>query len=117
LSAVPFMVHVESSKKVTVLDKLKTLGIIDDMQYDDIRNKGKTGIVAVASLSSPNDTVDAPVSISLAASEQLEILAKIADGDAGIPEPGKYSDVITNLIAVTLDNGRVINVVTAVSVK
>ncbi len=117
LSAVPFMVHVASGNKGAVLDNLKTLGIIDDIQYDHIKNKGMIGIVSVATLSSPDDTDDVPENISLAASEQLELLAKIAAGAVGYLEAGKYSDVNTSLISVILDNGRKINVVTAASVK
>ena len=115
LSAVPFVVHVESSKKVVVLDKLKILGIIDDMQKTDI-GSGKIGIVAIASLNDP-DEGGTPSNISLAASEQLELLAKIADGDAVLVDDGKYGDVLTKLVTVTLDNARKINVAVAAFVK
>ncbi len=115
LSTVPFVVHVETTKKTGVLGKLRLLGLIDDTQELAI-NGGKVGIVAVTALSSPDEATDG-YNISLLASEQLEILAKIASGTAGSIEGGKYSDVTVKQVMVTLDRGKKINVMAAVFVK
>jgi hypothetical protein len=119
LSAVPFVVHVESTaKKVGVLTALKSAGIIDDTQELAI-NSGKIGIVAVAALCNPDETTDGNCNISLLAREQLEILAILAGwnkGAVGITDV-KYSDVSARLISIALENGRRINVVSAGFVK
>ena len=115
LSAVPFVVHVADEKRNEVLDNLKDdLGIITLTQYDDIKG-GKVGIVAVAALSSPDEATDG-YDISLLAREQLEILAKLAAGSASA-DAGTYSGLPVKKVAVTLENGRTINVVGAGFVK
>ncbi|MFZ2656415.1 MAG: leucine-rich repeat protein [Victivallales bacterium] len=116
LSAVPFVVHVESLEKQTVvLDALNALGIIDGTQKTDIEN-GDIGIIAVTSLSDPGEGLT-PVDISLLACEQLELLAKLAAGDASFVEDKTYSGVASKILTVTLSSGRQINVVVAGFVK
>ena len=118
LSAVPFVVHVESTERDGVLDHLKDdLGVITLTQYNDIKS-GKTGIVAVASLSNPDEATDGNYNISMLAREQLEILAKIAGGViASSADAGTYSGLPVKKIAITLDSSRKINVVATVFVK
>ncbi|MCX6984910.1 MAG: hypothetical protein NT118_09210, partial [Lentisphaerae bacterium] len=118
LSAVPFVVHVASSEKLDVLANLKPLGILDDTQKAAIEGVS-IGIVAVASLSNPDEAGDGDYNITLLAREQLEILAKIA-GNSGISTyttDVKYSNATAKQITITLDSGREINVVSAVFVK
>ncbi|MCX6985659.1 MAG: hypothetical protein NT118_13060, partial [Lentisphaerae bacterium] len=117
LSAVPFVVHVESTKLNDVLGKLRTLEIIDDTQKTAIGG-GSIGIVAIASLSRPNEATEG-YNISLLAHEQLEILAILAGWDKGTEDIAdvKYSNVPARLIPITLENGRMINVVSAVFVR
>ncbi len=116
LSTVPFVVHVENSKLLDVLAALNALGVIDGTQKDAIRG-GSVGIVAVASLNNPDEGL-IPVSISLLACEQLELLAKLA-GNNGVSGAAdvKYSDVASKQVTVTLASGRRINVVSAAFVK
>jgi hypothetical protein len=117
LSAVPFVVHVESTERDGVLDHLKDdLGVITITQYNDFKN-GKLGIVAVASLSNPDEATNGNYNISLLAREQLEILAKIAGGSGISGAASLYSGVPTKKITVTLENGKQINVVATVFVK
>ncbi len=116
LSAVPFVVHVEGTKKPGVLTNLKSLGILDDAQKDEL-GADKVGIIAIASLSNPEEASDDNYNISLLACEQLELLANIAAGEAIFVEDGKYSDTLTKTFTVTLSNGRKINVVATVFVK
>jgi len=116
LSAVPFVVHVEDSKKAGIVAKLKLLGLIDDTQEADMAD-GKIGIIAVTSLSNPDESSDKNYNISLLACEQLELLADIAAGEASFVEDGKYSDTSAKTFTVTLANGRKINVVGAGFVK
>ena len=118
LSAVPFVVHVESTERDGVLDHLKDdLGVITLTQYNDIKS-GKTGIVAVASLSNPDEATDGNYNISMIAREQLEILAKIAGGViASSADAGTYSGLPVKKIAITLDSTRKINIVATVFVK
>ncbi len=115
LSAVPFVVHVETSKKDAVLTALNALGIIDGTQKATIEG-GSIGIVAVTSLNDPDEGLT-PVSISLLACEQLELLAKFAAGTAVFIEEGKYSETLTKTYTVALSSGRRINVVAAGFVK
>jgi hypothetical protein len=115
LSAVPFAVRVEYSKRASVLAVLKTLGIISGAQETAI-NGGRIGIIAVTSLSDPDEGLT-PVDISLLAREQLELLAKLAAGDASFVEDKTYSGVPSKILTVTLDSGRQINVVVAGFVK
>ncbi|MFZ2654319.1 MAG: hypothetical protein WAX69_05345 [Victivallales bacterium] len=115
LSAVPFVVHVKTSMRDAVLAGLKTLGVIDDAQKTAIET-GSIGIVAVVSLNDPEEG-PTPVSISLLACEQLELLAKLAKGDGTDVADVKYSDVAAKLVTVMLANGRKINVVAAGFVK
>jgi hypothetical protein len=115
LSAVPFVVHVETTKKAGVLTSLETLGVIDGTQKDAIE-LGSIGIVAVAALSSPDEATDG-YNISLLAREQLEILAKFAAGSGGFVENKTYSGVPTKKVTVTLENGKQINIVATVFVK
>ena len=120
LSAVPFVVHVNSSTGSTlstVVTNLNNLGIIDDTQKAAIL-AGKIGIVAVVALSNPDEAINSNYDISLLAREQLEILAKLAgnSGTSGITNV-KYSDVTAKQITVTLANGRKINVVAAAFIK
>ena len=107
LSAVPYVVHVESSKKTEVLNKLKSLSLIDDIEG------GKIGIVAVASLSKPDEATKG-CNISLIAREQLEILAKIAAG-SGVSVD--YPGVTAKKVTITLGTGREINVVASAFLK
>ena len=67
----------------------------------------------MTSLSDPDEGLT-PVSISLLACEQLELLAKIAgnQGTSAVTDV-KYSDVLAKQITVTLANDRKINVVAA----
>ena len=118
LSAVPFVLHVESTaKKASVLAALKTLGLIDNAQELAI-NGGSLGIVAVAALSNPDEATDGNYNISLFAREQLEILAKIAGNtDISGAVDVNYSGVNAKQITITLANGRKINVVATVFVK
>ncbi|MFZ2658132.1 MAG: hypothetical protein WAX69_24580 [Victivallales bacterium] len=115
LSAVPFAVRVEYSKRASVLAVLKTLGIISGAQETAI-NGGRIGIIAVTSLSDPDEGLT-PVDISLLACEQLELLAKLAAGDASFVEDKTYSGVASKILTVTLSSGRQINVVVAGFVK
>ncbi|MFZ2658213.1 MAG: pre-peptidase C-terminal domain-containing protein [Victivallales bacterium] len=116
LSAIPFVVHVETSRKAEVLGKLKLLGLIDDAQELAI-NGASTGIVAVASLSNPDEATDG-YNISLLACEQLEILAKLArNSDTSGVTDVNYSGVASKQITVTLASGRKLNVVAAAFVK
>jgi hypothetical protein len=116
LSAVPFVVHVEATKRDIVAGNLNTLGIIGDTQKTAIL-AGNIGIVAVASLSSPDESTDG-YDISILAREQLEILAKLASGSGATDITDvKYSDVTAKQITITLDNSRKINVVAAAFVK
>ncbi|HCE42376.1 MAG TPA: hypothetical protein DET40_02365 [Lentisphaeria bacterium] len=116
LSAVPFVVHVETSQQGAVLTALNTLGIISGAQKAAIEAPGGTGIIAVTSLSDPDEGL-IPVDISLLACEQLELLAKIAAGDASFVEDKTYSGVPSKILTVTLGTGRQINVVAAGFVK
>ncbi len=115
LSAVPFVVHVETSKKGPVLTALNTLGVINGTQRSAIEG-GSIGIVAVTSLSDPDEGVT-PVSISLLACEQLELLAKLAAGTGISSDAGTYSGVSARKVTISLANNRKINVVSAVFVK
>ena len=117
LSAVPYVVHVNSSTLSTVVTNLNTLGIINDTSKAAIL-AGNIGIVAVTSLSSPNEATDNNYNISLLAREQLEILAKLAgnQGTSGITDV-KYSEVTAKHVTITLANGRKINVVVTGFVK
>ena len=115
LSAVPFVVHVETSKKGPVLTALNTLGVINGTQRSAIEG-GSIGIVAVTSLSDPDEGVT-PVSISLLACEQLELLAKLAAGTDISSDAGTYSGVSARKVTISLANNRKINVVSAVFVK
>jgi hypothetical protein len=118
LSAVPLVVHVAADERDVVLDNLKELGVIDSTQYDDIKVKGKIGVVAVAALrNTAEGAIDGDRNISLLAREQLEVLANIAAGAAGIVEPGKYSDVTVSVAALTLASGRTISVVSTAFIK
>ncbi|MCX6986459.1 MAG: hypothetical protein NT118_17190 [Lentisphaerae bacterium] len=107
----------ETSKKGDVLTALKSAGIIDGTQELAI-NGGRIGIIAVATLSSPDEATDG-YNISLLAREQLEILAVLAGWDKGTTGVSgvKYSDVPAKQITITLSNGRMINVVAAGFVK
>jgi hypothetical protein len=117
LSAVPYIVHVELGKRDEVLGHLKDdLGIITLAQYDDIKSNGKIGIVAVAALSNPDEAADG-YNISLLAREQLEIIAKLANGSGTSADAGTYSGVATRKVTVTLGSNREINVVSAAFVK
>ena len=119
LSAVPFVVHVNSSTASTlstVVTNLNTLGIIDNTNKAEIL-AGKIGIVAIASLSNPDEAASGNYNISLLAREQLEILAKLATGSGGSVEAKTYSGVAAKKVTVTLENGRQINVVGAGFVK
>ncbi len=116
-SAVPFVVHVETSRRDTVLTALNTLGVIDGTQKAAIE-AGSIGIVAAATLSVPDEGLT-PKSISLLACEQLEILAILAGwnkADTGVTDV-KYSQVTAKQIVITLTSGRRINVVAAGFVK
>ncbi|MFA6292862.1 MAG: PKD domain-containing protein, partial [Victivallales bacterium] len=62
-SAVPLVLHVETSKMAEVLANLKLLGLLDDTKKTDITS-GKTGIIAVASISDPEEGAT-PSNISL----------------------------------------------------
>jgi len=75
---------VASSEKLNLLTNLKTLGIVDDIQKAAI--EGGSGIIAVASLSDPDEVALAPSPISLLACEQLELLANLAgsQGTSGV---------------------------------
>ncbi|MFZ2657051.1 MAG: leucine-rich repeat protein [Victivallales bacterium] len=115
LSAVPFVVHVEATKQGDVLTALNTLGIISGAQKTDIE-AGSTGIIAVTSLSDPDEGLT-PVDISLLAREQLELLANLAAGDASFVEDKIYSGVAAKILTVMLASGRQINVVVAGFVK
>ena len=117
LSAVPFVLHVEETRKGGVLAKLKLLELVDESQETDIM-AGRIGIVAVVSLSSPNDAA-VPANISLTAGEQLELLSKLAGNSDDVSPLGnmKYSDVPSKLLTVILSNGRKLNVVGAGFVK
>ncbi len=123
LSAVPFVVHVDSLKLSTVLSNLNDLGIIDNTQKDAILIGKKIGVVAVAAHSNPGEGVLAgDKNISLLAREQLEVLANLADGTASenllAPEGNKYSDVITKKLSVDLNGGmKKLNVKTSAFVK
>jgi PKD repeat protein len=111
-SAVPFVLHVEASKKAEVLANLKLIGLVDAVQEAAIIS-GKIGIIAVASLSDPDEGVT-PSNISLMASEQLELLAKIAEnsGISGVTNI-TYSIPVKQL-TVTFADGRKLNVVGSV---
>ncbi len=113
LSAVPFVVHVETSKKGDVLTALNTLGVINGSQKTAI--EGGSGIIAVVSLSDPDEGLT-PKSISLLACEQLELLAKLAAGAGSSSDGGTYSGVSVRKVTVALA-GRKINVVAAGFVK
>ncbi|MFA6292255.1 MAG: pre-peptidase C-terminal domain-containing protein, partial [Victivallales bacterium] len=117
LSTVPFVVHVETSRKADVLTALKSAGIIDETQELAI-NGDCIGIIAVASLSSPDEATDG-YNISLLAREQLEVLAILAGWDNGSTDVVgvKYSDVTAKQVTLTLSNGRKINIVAAGFVK
>jgi len=78
---------------------------------------GNIGIVAVASMSNPDESGKGNYDISLLASEQLEILAKFAAGSASSNGTGKYSDVTTKRFAIELASGRIINIMSAAFVK
>ena len=117
LSAVPFVVHVESTERDGVLDHLKDdLGVITITQYNDFKN-GKLGIVAVASLSNPDEAGNGNYNISLLAREQLEILAKLAGGTGSSADGGIYSGVSAKKVTITLANGKKIIVIASVFVK
>ncbi|MFZ2658199.1 MAG: hypothetical protein WAX69_24920 [Victivallales bacterium] len=113
---IPFVVHVETSRKAEVLGRLKLLGLIDDAQELAI-NGASTGIVAVASLSSPDEATNG-YNTSLLACEQLEILAKLAGNSntSGVTDVN-YSGVASKQITVTLARSREINVVASGFVK
>jgi len=116
LSAVPFVVHVEATKQGDVLTALNTLGIISGAQKTDIE-AGSTGIIAVTSLSDPDEGLT-PVDISLLAREQLELLAKIAgNSDVSGSIDVTYSGIASKQLTVMLASGRQINVVVAGFVK
>jgi hypothetical protein len=115
LSAVPFVVHVNALKRDTVVGNLNTLGIIENTNMAEIL-AGKLGIVAIASLSSPDEATDG-YNISLLAREQLEILAKLAGGSGSPGATGLYSGVATKKVTVTLENGKQINIVGTSFVK
>jgi hypothetical protein len=117
LSTVPFLVHVEASKKDTVVANLNTIGIIDDTQKDAIL-AGNVGILAVASLSNPDEVTGGNYNISLLESEQLEILAKLANNSGATDISDiTYSDVTAKRITITLADGRNINVIASAFVK
>ena len=120
-SAVPFIVHVDSSKLSTVVTNLNDLGVIDDTQAAAILTGGKIGVVAVASISNPGEDVDGDKNIYLFACEQLEILANIASGDPAKVTPfgrAKYSDIVAKKFSVNLNGGtKSINVITSAFVK
>ncbi|HCE42097.1 MAG TPA: hypothetical protein DET40_00935 [Lentisphaeria bacterium] len=109
LSPVPFVVHVTTSKKDTVLGNLLDMGIIDASTKAGI-DLGRTGVIAIASL----DSADANKDISLRAYEQLNLLSSITDKDMSVVfvEDGKYSDVLTRKFTVTIGD-RQINVITS----
>ncbi|MFZ2658439.1 MAG: hypothetical protein WAX69_26130 [Victivallales bacterium] len=71
---------------------------------------------SVTTLSDPEEGLT-PVSISLLACEQLEVLAKLAAGDASSVEDKTYSGVPSKIRTVTLSSGRQINVVSTAFVK
>ena len=119
-SAVPFVVHVDSSKLSAVVSSLNDLGIIDDAQRSAILTGGKIGVVAVAALSNPGEPAG-DKNIYLLAREQLEVLANLADGDTlKVTYFGdqKYSDVVTKKFSVELTaRPERINVLTSAFVK
>ncbi|HBC87923.1 MAG TPA: hypothetical protein DCZ94_13295 [Lentisphaeria bacterium] len=119
LRAVPFAVHVESSKKNAVVANLNVLGIIDDSQMAAIL-AGKVGVVAVAVLSSATEGADGDMNISMLGREQLEILADIAGNSADISsvEDRKYGDALSKKMTISIDGGsRQINVIVSSFVK
>ena len=115
-SAVPFVLHVESSKKAEVLANLKLLGLVDAVQEAAVIS-GKIGIIAVTSLSDPDEGAT-PANISLLASEQLELLAKIAENSGTSTTTNvTYFNVEAKQFTVTFADGRKINVVASAFVK
>jgi hypothetical protein len=117
-SAVPFVVHVASSKLEAVVTYLNGLGIIDNMQKNAILVDGKIGVVTVATHSNPGEEPDGDKNIYLLAHEQLDVLANLAAGNGSFPENRKYSDVLTQKLTVDLNGGtKQINVVTSAFVK
>ncbi|MCX6985571.1 MAG: hypothetical protein NT118_12610, partial [Lentisphaerae bacterium] len=117
-SAVPFVVHVDSSNLETVVPNLNALKIIDNTQAAEILG-GKIGVVTVAALSNPGEgKVEGDKNIYLLAREQLEVLANLAAGNGTFSEPRKYSDVLTQKLTVDLNGGtKQINVITSSFVK
>jgi len=116
LSAVPFMVHVSTGRQAEVLANLKAIGIIDGTQESDI-GSGGIGLIAIASIGDP-DEAGTPSSISLLASEQLELLAKIAGntGNSDITDV-TYSGIAAKQFSVAFEGGRRLSVVAAGFVK
>ncbi|OGV57129.1 MAG: hypothetical protein A2X45_21005 [Lentisphaerae bacterium GWF2_50_93] len=115
-SAVPFAVHVESSMMAGVLANLKLLGLVDVTQETAIMTGG-IGVVALASIGEPDEGAT-PSNISLLASEQLELLAKIAgnSGTSGTID-AIYSGVTVKQITVTFADGRKLDVVGSAYLK
>ncbi len=117
-SAVPFVVHVASSKLEAVVTYLNGLGIIDDTQKDAILVDGKIGVVTVAAHSNPGEEPDGDKNIYLLAHEQLDVLANLAAGNGSFPENRKYSGVLTQKFTVDINGGtKQINVITSAFVK
>jgi hypothetical protein len=116
-SALPFVVRVAADKMDIVLGKLRTQGIIDDTQYTDIHDNNKTGVVAVAAVSSATEGTDGNMNISLLAREQLEILANLAGSTAVREDGDKYSATLTKSGVIKVSSGREINVLISSFVK
>lgn len=120
LSAVPFVVHVDSTKKDEVLGHLKDLNIITQPQHDDLKDPStKIGIVAIAALSNPTEgVVDGDSNISLLAREQLEILAKIAANSVSVSDgPADYPGFTAKKVTLDNNNNGEINVISSSFVK
>lgn len=123
LSAIPFVVHVDSSKLETVVTNLYTLGILDDTQKNAVLISKRIGVVTVAAFSNPGEgAIDWDKITSLLGREQLEVLANLAAGTASenllAPEGNKYSDVITKKFSVDLNRAtKKLNVKTSAFVK
>ena len=120
LSAVPFMVHVESSKMEEVATNLNALGVIDNTQKDAIV-AGNIGVVTVATIGNPVEGVtDGDRITSMLAREQLETLANIASNGSSVSivADRKCGSTLTRMVKVKLNGGaREVNVIVGCFVK
>ena len=112
LSPVPLIVHVDEADKMTVLSNLLLMNITDGTTNAAISG-GKVGVLAIVSFNGTAGNKD----ISLAASEQLNLLSNIANNNlVSLPGlDGYYSNIPTKEFEVSVGGApdRKISVITS----